>query len=194
MGRRPGLFGIVVRLGAAAALGCATKDKRVADLDVQACGLVAARRSKDLDRAMPVLTDLGSTYAVGGAAAALWMLGRKELARDVFGAGITAWLVAQGAKQIYKRVRPYDDQVSQLMVRRPAGTSYPSGHPAVAAAIERILEPAVVGPARALIGRTPRFVALSRVYVGAHYPTDVVGGLLLGGAIGDLWRRYSTDR
>jgi membrane-associated phospholipid phosphatase len=29
------------------------------------------------------------------------------------------------------------------------------------------------------------------VYVGAHYPTDVIGGLWIGRAVGELWRRFS---
>ena len=51
-------------------------------------------------------------------------------------------------------------------------------------------------PARDLaLGATPRAgltglglsVAASRVYVGVHYPSDVVSGLLIGRAIGRLW-------
>ncbi len=34
-------------------------------------------------------------------------------------------------------------------------------------------------------------VAASRVYVGVHYPSDVVSGLLIGRAIGRVWPRRS---
>ena len=34
-------------------------------------------------------------------------------------------------------------------------------------------------------------VAFSRVYVGVHYPSDVIGGVLVGRAIADLWQRYA---
>jgi membrane-associated phospholipid phosphatase len=34
-------------------------------------------------------------------------------------------------------------------------------------------------------------VAASRVYVGVHYPSDVVSGLLIGRAIGRMWPRRS---
>jgi membrane-associated phospholipid phosphatase len=42
------------------------------------------------------------------------------------------------------------------------------------------------GARRALTGLAG-LVAASRVYLGVHYPADVVGGLLLGRTVADLW-------
>jgi len=44
---------------------------------------------------------------------------------------------------------------------------------------------------RAPLDAVPRMVAFSRVYCGVHYPSDVMGGLLVGRAVADLWRRYA---
>ena len=181
---------MAARVAAATALGFAARG-RLADADEDARKMIASRSSETLDKTLPALTDLGSTYAVGGAAAVLWAFGRKRAARDVACVGGIAWVVAQAMKRVYRRARPYDVDEIQILVRKPAGQSYPSGHPAVAAAVTRVLEPNVRQPARKLIGRIPRLVAFSRVYVGVHYPTDVIGGLLLGRAIGDLWLRYA---
>lgn len=79
-------------------------------------------------------------------------------------------------------------------MRRPAGTSYPSGHPAVAAAIVGVVGPQVRPIVRAPLRRLPRFVGFSRVYVGAHYPSDVAGGVMIGRAVAELWLRFSAPR
>jgi membrane-associated phospholipid phosphatase len=188
--KRPGLVGAAARITAATALGFAARG-RLADTDEEARKMIAGRSTETLDKTLPALTDLGSMYAVGGSAAVLWAFGKRSLARDVGAVGSLAWVAAQGAKLLYRRARPYDVDDVQILVRKPAGQSYPSGHPAVAAAVARVLEPNVRQPARKLIGRIPRLVAFSRVYVGVHYPTDVIGGLLLGRAVSDLWLRYS---
>lgn len=187
--RKPGVVRPVLRLAAVAALGAASG--RIAEHDETARSLVSGRRSEMLDRTVPTLTDLGSTYAAIGAAAALYAGGKRKLARDVLGASMVAWAAAQAMKPLFRRPRPYDAGEVDLLVRTPAGLSYPSGHPAVAAAVVTVTRDEVAGPVRPLLERIPRFVAFSRVYVGAHYPTDVIGGLMLGRSAGELWRRFA---
>lgn len=189
---RPGLLGPLLRLGAAAALGAMARGA-LHERDEGIRSLVASRRTETLDRALPVLTDLGSMYAVLGIAGVLRAAGRRRLARDVLGAGTLAWGVAQAAKSLYARPRPYDAGAVDVLVRRPAGQSYPSGHPAVAGAVAGVLAPEVHQPLRGALRRLPRAVGFSRVYVGVHYPTDVLGGALIGRAVADLWRRFSRE-
>jgi undecaprenyl-diphosphatase len=188
--RNPGLMRPMLRLGAAAALGFAATGK-IHDADEKARSIVAGRRSEFFDRTLPVVTDLGSMYAAGGAAATLWFGGKRKLARDVLGSAALAWGIAQGAKRIFRRPRPYDAGDVQLLVRRPAGESYPSGHPAVAAAMVGVVAPEVRPVVRAPLSRLPRFVGFSRVYIGAHYPSDVAGGVMIGKAAAELWLRFT---
>jgi membrane-associated phospholipid phosphatase len=190
--RRPGLIRPLAMLAAAAAIGAAASRDPVHEADERARSLITRRRTERLDRFLPVLTDLGSMWAALGTAAALWALGRRRMARDVIGASAIAWSVAQGAKPLFARTRPYDaSEGIDVLVRRPSGLSYPSGHPAVANAIARVLEPQVRAPLRPVLARIPRMVSFSRIYVGVHYPTDVWGGALIGRAVGDLWRRFA---
>ena len=165
---------------------------RIHDADERARALIANRRSEMLDRSLPALTDLGSMYAALGAATTLALAGRRRLARDILGSAALAWGISQGAKQLFKRPRPYDAGEIDLLVRTPAGTSYPSGHPAVAAAVAGVVGPEVHPILRAPLERLPRFVGFSRVYVGAHYPSDVAGGVMIGKAVAELWRRFSS--
>jgi membrane-associated phospholipid phosphatase len=192
--KRPGLFGIAIRVGAAAALGYAARDGRVADADEEARKLLVKGRSETLDEVMPVITDLGSVYALGGAAGVLALGGERKLASKLLIAGGLAWTAAQGMKPAYRRDRPYQTGLAERLVRTPAGTSYPSGHPAVAAAVARTLEPELLPGARGLVEKIPSVVAYSRVYNGVHYPTDVIGGLLIGRACADLVRRFTTPK
>lgn len=192
--RRPGIVRPLLRLATAAAMGYAAQE-RLAEADRRAFTAIQERRSERLDRLMPTLTDLGSMYAAAGAAAALWLSGRRRLARDVLGAASLAWGVAQGAKSIYRRPRPYhDDEALGILVREPKGLSYPSGHPAVAGAMASILAPELPSPARKLVERMPEVVGFSRIYVGVHYPSDVLGGRMIGEAVADLWRAIVARR
>lgn len=130
-------------------------------------------------------TDLGSMYMVAGAAAVLLL---TEHRRDSFGvatAGTLGWLICQEAKKPFNRRRPFQvDPPAIRLIRPPTGTSFPSGHSAVAAAVGTYMaarsRPGRAWPWRALAVWVP----LTRIQVGVHYPSDVIAGSAMGYAIG----------
>ena len=87
-------------------------------------------------------------------------------------------------KNVVARIRPYEViQELELMIEKQKDFSFPSGHTcasfASAFAIYKCKE---VFPKKwrtaAMVLAT--LIALSRLYVGVHYPTDVLGGLIVG--------------
>lgn len=140
------------------------------------------------DSVVGATTDLGSVFALAGASAALAATGRRRQAAEVAGAGMVAWTAAQAAKQFGERPRPYQADGVARLVAEPAGSSWPSGHAAVAVAVCAALGPHLSRTAHRAAGALAGFVALSRVYVGVHYLSDVVAGVAIGGWSAALWR------
>ena len=143
------------------------------------------------------VTELGSLWAAAGAALALAGARRKKEALDALGAAAAMWLLGQALKKLWRRPRPYRSlEDVRLLIAEPAGTTWPSSHPAVLLAFVTVaardldgsgtIKAAVVGLAGA--------VGLSRVYLGVHYPADVAGGLLLGRGVADLWTALVSPR
>jgi membrane-associated phospholipid phosphatase len=98
-----------------------------------------------------------------------------------------AWVLANVAKVIADRPRPYEVVAEAVLRQRPAlGTSFPSSHTAVTVAVVIVLVPflprvlAWVAIAYAVL------VGWSRVYLGVHYPLDVLAGAGIGMAVGGL--------
>lgn len=141
-------------------------------------------------------TDLGSLFSVTGMSVALAMTGRRRAALDVFGAGCSGWLAAQALKPLVDRPRPYVVDGTVRLVSEPAGASWPSGHVAVAAAMASALWPDARRRGRAGLTGFAGFVAMSRVYVGVHYFTDVTAGLGVGLLSARIWRagRHALSR
>ena len=92
-------------------------------------------------------------------------------------------------KHLVDRIRPYEVIESlKILVAKPDDASFPSGHTAssFASCTALLLSlPMVTDRRRARICTVAAYIlavliAFSRLYVGVHYPTDVLGGIVIG--------------
>lgn len=94
-------------------------------------------------------------------------------------------------KPLVARVRPYEviDGLT-LIVDRAKDYSFPSGHTAASFASAVAMCRQLKKPYGVLLLILAALIAFSRIYVGIHYPTDVLGGLISGvflGIMGSLF-------
>lgn len=134
-------------------------------------------------------------FAVAGGCCDAWRRRLPTTAVAAAGAAAVAEGVTVVLKHVTERARPpLADPAIQAMISLPDSTSFPSGHAATAFAAATavgILHPRFRVPLLALAG----MVALSRVYLGVHFWSDVLVGALLGVAIGLLTvRLFQRDR
>jgi undecaprenyl-diphosphatase len=132
-----------------------------------------------------VVMQAGTLGAVFVAAGLALVARRWRLARDLVASGTLAWLGAKAVKTFVKRGRP-SMLLHGVVVRGAAATGlgFPSGHTAVAAALATAAAPYLGRRARRISWCGVGIVAITRIYVGAHFPLDTVGGAALGWVIG----------
>lgn len=121
---------------------------------------------------------------IGGAADLRARPRRLPLTPVVAGVALAAASLASGAlKEAVGRLRPpVSHEALTALVTVPADPSFPSGHATsafAAAGVVALMHPRLRAPVLALAG----LVAVSRVYLGVHYPSDVLAGAALGIAI-----------
>ena len=134
-----------------------------------------------------LVMQLGVIGAVPLVAAVALATRHLRLALDAVLAAGSIYLLAKVIKEFVQRGRPDSLLDDVHILGEPAGgLGYVSGHSAVAVALATVASPYLGRRARRVAWVLAAAVCVSRMYVGAHLPFDVVGGAALGWAAGAL--------
>src|SRR6266571_3795526 len=148
------------------------------------------------DAVMVAFTILGAAYVLALLAVPLWWRGHREAAFDfLLLMGITV-VVTEALKFAVGRPRPCD---ALSGVRWIAGfgcdvefdPSFPSGHASRAFAFATFLAFRYRGRVGAAAFAFAFLVGVSRIYLGVHWPSDVIAGAVLGVALAVAAERMS---
>ena len=147
-------------------------------------------RCATLNPVMIVITSLGNGGAFWIALTVLLLIFRRTRRIGVYCAAsmlLTLLVVNLCIKPLAARTRPYElIQGLEILVSRPRDYSFPSGHSAnslsCAWTLFRLAPKKYGVPALVLAV----LIALSRLYVGVHFPTDVLAGAAIGVLLSEL--------
>ena len=156
--------------------------------DQQAIRWISRRRTPALDFMMRVFTRTGNwqSWTALGVAGLLAGGTSRALVVSIAPRLILTFMICLGIKRISKRPRPNQTlQSFSTLLKNPDPYSFPSSHTACAwvSCVSLGMElgwgwPLWVGHAAA--------ISYSRVHVGAHYPLDVLMGMLIGFSLAAL--------
>lgn len=158
--------------------------------DLHVTTLVQSVRLEEFRESMDTASYIGRTWplaAIGGTALGLCWLFRRPRLGLAFCLVWAATGLSIALKEIIGRPRPTGELVA--VAKDFGGLSFPSGHALSAMLLFGFLfylvpffvkQPVLRLAVQMLFGATILSIGLSRVYLGAHWPSDVVGGYVVG--------------
>ncbi|MCJ7479093.1 MAG: phosphatase PAP2 family protein [Candidatus Nanohaloarchaeota archaeon QJJ-7] len=150
--------------------------------------LLVSLRQPLLDEIAVSITALGSPVFVLVTVASLYLFREKEASLIVLSGAVVAGILEKSINLLVARPRP---DLPYLFESAGMGSSFPSGHATIAFLLATVLYREYGRPA--FLFTLAGLVAVSRLYIGVHYPSDVIAGALLGAGTGVLVLRYRAE-
>jgi membrane-associated phospholipid phosphatase len=159
-------------------------------LDTQAFMLFNMRGyPRWLDRFMWMVTQLGNMLTAFIAAFLLFILNFRGLAIVIVFGTLTLWLLVEIIKALSNRDRPFLSlDKTRVIGWQEKGDSFPSGHTTqIFFMVTLFIYRFQLGMGESIaLYAVAALVGFTRIYVGAHYPRDVIAGVVLGSVWGIL--------
>ncbi|HEY7588624.1 MAG TPA: phosphatase PAP2 family protein [Thermoplasmata archaeon] len=138
-----------------------------------------------LDVVMALITSLALPYILPFLSLPLWWRGHRELAFDLLLLLVLVIVVTEILKYAIGRPRPCEILPDARVLGSgvcggESDPAFPSGHASRVFAVAMLLAFRFKGAARPVGFAVAVLVGVSRVYLGVHWPTDVLGGAVVG--------------
>lgn len=137
-----------------------------------------------VDSIMIVVSAYGVQLMVLAVAPQWWSKSDRTYTRHTLVASGLSFLIGLGVNQIIlllvHRIRPYDAGITHLLIEHSADPSFPSDHATATFAIAATFLLHGLTKRGMLFLAAAALVTYSRVHIGTHYATDVLGGAITG--------------
>lgn len=157
--------------------------KQTVKLDDIIYKVIIGFRNNSLDNYFKIITKFGNTETIIILLIIMMIVLPKKQKKQLLCSTIGATLINYLVKNIIRRKRP-----NHLRLIKQGGYSYPSGHAMISIAVYGYLLYQVIYNIKNRKIKYPLILVLliiivsigiSRIYLGVHYPSDIIGGYLL---------------
>ncbi|MEG0006086.1 MAG: phosphatase PAP2 family protein [Clostridium sp.] len=151
-------------------------------MELEVIKFIQGFSSPFLDFIFQIITVCGEGVVIIGVLSTIYWAINKEFGEYIGFSYFTSMLINNFVKDIFKASRPIGQVgVVSLRTETATGYSFPSGHSQGASTFYTALS---IGIKKRWVyivfGVLIFFIGLSRLYLGVHYPRDVIAGIFLG--------------
>lgn len=156
-------------------------------MEIEILKAIQSIRCDMLDNIMIGITTLGNSGMIWIIISLLFLIikSKRKIGITIILALILSLVIGNGIiKNVVKRDRPsWDNTEITILIKNPKDYSFPSGHTeaSFAAAVAIYLNKKKEGIAALILAG---LIAFSRLYLFVHFPSDIVGAMIIGSVLG----------